>query len=92
MRGGCELVVRQRRCHFTLTHQRRIEPTDTAYEVVVSNDLLNWYSGTNHVQEILVTDDRNALTETVKARLTTPWPNGTNQFVTARVWLRSTRW
>ena len=76
--------------YVTLTYQRRIEPTDTSYEVVISNDLLTWNSGSNHVLEISTTDDGNNLTETVKARLTTPWPGGTNQFVTVRVWLRST--
>jgi hypothetical protein len=76
--------------HITLTYTRRLEPTDTSYEVVVSNDLLTWNSGTNYVQEISATDDGNSLTETVKARLVAPWPSGTNQFVTVKVWLRST--
>jgi hypothetical protein len=76
--------------HITITFTRRIEPTDTSYEIVVSNDLLTWNAGPAHVEEISATDDGNALTETVKARLVAPWPNGTNQFVTVRVWLRAT--
>jgi len=76
--------------HITLTFTRRIEPTDTGYEVVVSNDLLTWNSGPAHIEEISATDDGNGLTETVKARLVAPWPNATNQFVTVRVWLRAT--
>ena len=31
--------------------------------------MITWHSGTNHIQEISVTDDGNSLTETVKARL-----------------------
>ncbi len=76
--------------YITLTYTRRIEPTDAAYQPVVSNDMITWHSGTNHIQEISVTDDGNSLTETVKARLVAPWPNGTNQFITVRVWLRAT--
>ncbi|MEK7780181.1 MAG: Calx-beta domain-containing protein, partial [Verrucomicrobiota bacterium] len=76
--------------HITFTYKRRLEPTDVAYEAVVSNDLLIWQSGTNHIQEISVTDDGNGLTETVAAQLVAPWPNGQNQFITVRVWLRTT--
>jgi hypothetical protein len=77
--------------YLTIQYPRRIEPTDTTYEVQVSNDLLTWHTGTNYVREILVTDDGNNLTETVKARLTAPVSPVTNQFVTVRVWLRITK-
>ncbi len=77
--------------HITLTYLRRLPPTDTSYEVIVSDDLVNWNSGTNYVKEIQVTDDGNALTETVKAQLIAPWPNATkSQFLTVRVRLLST--
>ncbi len=76
--------------HITFTYKRRLEPTDVSYQAVVSNDLIVWHSGTNHVQEISATDDGNSLTETVKARVVAPWPNGANQFITVRVWLRAT--
>ena len=77
--------------HITLTYLRRLPPTDTSYEVIVSEDLVNWNSGTNYVKEIQVTDDGNALTETVKAQLIAPWPNATkSQFLTVRVRLLST--
>jgi hypothetical protein len=76
--------------HITLTYQRRIQPTDAAYEVAVSTNLLTWQAGTNIVQEISVTPDGNSVSETVKAQLIEPWPTGTRQFVTVRVWLLST--
>ncbi len=76
--------------HIALTYQRRLEPTDVQYEVRVTNDLRVWNSGTNHVEEIEAIDDGNGLTETVKARLVSPWSTSTNQFITIRVWLRST--
>ena len=76
--------------HITLTYTRRLAPTDAAYEVAVSTNLLTWQTGTNLVQEISATPDGNNLTETVKAQLAAPWPTGTRQFVTVRVWLLST--
>lgn len=76
--------------HITLTYTRRIAPTDAAYEVAISTNLITWQTGTNVVQEISATPDANPLTETVKARLVTPWPTGVRQFVTVRVWLLST--
>ncbi len=77
--------------HITLTYPRRLPPTDAAYEVVVSDDLVTWNSGTNFVTEMLVTDDGNNTTETVKAQLVAPWPNPTrSQFLTVRVRLLAT--
>lgn len=77
--------------HITLTYTRRLPPTDVSYEVLVSDDLVTWNSGPAYVKEIEVTDDGNTLTETVKARLVAPWPNGTkSQFLTVRVRLLST--
>jgi hypothetical protein len=76
--------------HITLTYQRRIAPTDVAYEVAISTNIFNWQTGTNLVQEISAIPDGNNLTETVKARVVAPWPTNVNQFVTVRVWLLST--
>ena len=77
--------------HITITYKRRLEPTDVAYQVRVSNDLRTWNSGTNHVEEISVTDDANGMTETVKARVVAPWPvAGNAQFISVRVWLKTT--
>ena len=76
--------------HITLTYTRRIAPTDAAYEVALSTNLLTWQTGTNVVQEISTMPDGNNLTETVKAQLVAPWPTGVRQFVTVRVWLLST--
>ncbi len=77
--------------YLTIQYPRRLEPTDTTYEVHVSNDLSIWQTGTNYVQELQATDDGNGLTETVKARLTAPFSTATNQFVTVKVWLRVTK-
>jgi hypothetical protein len=78
--------------HITLTYQRRLQPNDVACEVIVSEDLRTWHSGTNYVEELQVVDDGNGLTETVQARLAAPWPNLTNsQFLSVRVWLLATR-
>ncbi len=76
--------------HINLTYHRWIEPTDVQYEVRVSTNLLSWNSGTNYVEEFLVTPDPNGLTETVKSRLVAPWPLGNRQFITIRVRLRAT--
>lgn len=76
--------------YIAFTYKRRLEPTDVAYQPVVSNDLIVWHSGTNYIQELSATDDGNNITETVHARLVAPWPNGNNQFITVRVWLRAT--
>jgi hypothetical protein len=77
--------------HITITYQRRIAPTDAAYEVRVSNDLRTWNSGPAYVEELQATDDGNNLTETVKARVVAPWPAvGNAQFITIRVWLKTT--
>ncbi|HYG23968.1 MAG TPA: hypothetical protein VEH04_14385, partial [Verrucomicrobiae bacterium] len=85
-----ELNPATSRQHITLTYQRRLEPTDVGYEVRTSSDLVNWNFGSEHIEEIEVVDDGNGLTETVKARVVAPWPTGSRQFVTIRVWLRST--
>jgi hypothetical protein len=77
--------------HFTLTYHRRLAPTDVAYAASVSSDLVNWQSGTNYVEEVQVTDDGNGLTETVIARVIAPFSTTTNQFVTVRVWLLTTK-
>ena len=77
--------------YFTLTYHRRLPPTDTAYAVYVSNDLVSWQTGTNYVQEVQTTDDGNALTETVTARVVAPFSPATSQFVTVRVWLLTTK-
>ncbi len=77
--------------HLTLTYHRRFPPTDVAYAVYVSNDLLTWNTGTDYVEELQVTDDGNGLTQTVKARLVAPVSTASNQFATVRVWLLTTK-
>jgi hypothetical protein len=76
--------------HITLTYQRRLPPTDVAYEVATSTDLKTWQTGTDYVQEISATAEPDGLTETVTARLVSPWPIASPQFITVRVWLLST--
>jgi hypothetical protein len=76
--------------YFTLTFHRRLQPTDVAYAVYVSNDLVTWQTGTNYVQELQAVDDGNGLTETATARVVAPFSPATNQFVTVRVWLLTT--
>jgi hypothetical protein len=76
--------------YITLTYQRRLLPTDVAYEVQVSHDLITWNTGEGYIEELQVLDDGNGLTETVTARLLTPWPSELSQFITIRVWLLAT--
>jgi hypothetical protein len=76
--------------HIVITYHRRLAPTDTAYEVNVSNDLKTWNSGTSYVDELQVTDDGNMLTETVKARVKAPISATFPAFVTVKVWLEVT--
>jgi len=76
--------------HITLEFQRWIAPTDVAYEMVVSTNLVDWLSGPGVVEEVSVTPDLNGLTETVQARVMAPWPSNVPQFVTVRVWLLAT--
>jgi hypothetical protein len=77
--------------YLSILYPRRLEPTDTSYEVSVSTDLVTWHAGSNYVREVSATDDGNFLTETVKARLTAPVSPGTNQFATVKIWLRVTK-
>jgi hypothetical protein len=77
--------------YFTLTYHRRLPPTDAAYAVYLSSDLVNWQTGTNCVQELQTADDGNGLTETVTARVIAPFSPATNQFVSVRVWLLTTK-
>jgi hypothetical protein len=90
LKTAIELDPNDSQNHITLTYTRRLPPTDTAYEVVVSSNLLTWQSGTNFVKELSATDDGNTLTETVKAQVVAPWPSASRQFVSVRVWLLST--
>jgi hypothetical protein len=73
-----------------ITYHRRIEPTDTAYAVSISDDLITWHSSADYVEEISRTDDGNGLTETVTARVVAPFTGQANQFVTVRMWLLTT--
>jgi hypothetical protein len=72
--------------HIHLTFQRRMPPTDVDYAVWASQDLWTWNTGEEHVEELEVTDDGNGLTETVRARLTTPLSTSVSQFISIRVW------
>jgi hypothetical protein len=76
--------------HINLTYQRRLAPTDVAYRVAISTNLVNWLTDENAVQEISAIPDPNGLTETVKARVLPPWPAVNPQFVTIQVWLLAT--
>ncbi len=76
--------------YITLTYKRRLSPTDTAYEVLVSNDMKTWNTGEEYVTELLVTDDGNGITETVKAQLVQPSLMSTNYFINLRVTLMTT--
>ena len=76
--------------HITFTYHRRLPPTDAAYAPAVSNDLLAWYSGTNYLRELQAVDDGNNLTETVTARVVAPHGTTASEFVTVRVWLKTT--
>jgi hypothetical protein len=74
--------------HLTLTYTRRLPPTDVAYGVYVSTDLLTWNTGTNFVQEFSRTADADGFMETVKTRAVMPFPASTNLFMNIRVWLQ----
>jgi hypothetical protein len=76
--------------YVMLTYPRRIEPTDVGYAVAVSSDLVTWNTGTNYVEELQAIPDANNVMETVTARLVAPYSASTNQFITVRVWLRTT--
>ncbi len=72
--------------HINLVYQRRIQRVDVRYGLYISTDLNTWNTGTNYVEEILVTNDGNGVTETVKARVVAPFDLRTNQFINLRVW------
>jgi hypothetical protein len=76
--------------HINLTYQRRLAPTDVAYRVAVSTNLMNWTTGAAAAEEISTTPDPNGVTETVKARVLWPWPTVGPQFITLQVWLLAT--
>jgi hypothetical protein len=76
--------------HLVVTYHRRMQPTDVAYAVYVSDDLVSWNTGTSYVQEIQATDDGNGVTETVKARATAPLSSAHTLYSTVRVWLLTT--
>jgi hypothetical protein len=73
--------------HLTLTYTRIAPPRVVQYGVYVSTDLLNWYTGTNYVEEFLATNNPDGVTETVKTRALMPFPSSTNLFMNIRVWL-----
>ena len=85
---GFETDTNDNRRHLTLTYTRWLPPRDVAYGVYVSTDLLNWYTGTNYVEEFLATNNPDGLTETVKTRALMPCPSPTNLFMNIRVWLQ----
>lgn len=75
---------------LTFTYTRRLPPTDTEYAISVSTNLLTWATGPDYFDEISATDDGNLLTETVTARLKTPFPTAARAFVTVRLRLLTT--
>ena len=74
--------------YFGVTYTRRLPPTDVAYGVFISSDLLNWYSGTNYINELSATPDANGFTETVHARTLAPYSATNNLFLQIEVWLQ----
>jgi hypothetical protein len=85
-----ELDPTDQQQYVMLTYPRRIEPTDVGYAVAVSSDLVTWNTGTKYVEELQAVPDANNVMETVTARLVAPYSVSTNQFITVRVWLRTT--
>ncbi len=85
---GFETSTNDNKTHLTFTYTRRLPPRDVDYGIYVSTDLLNWNTGTNYIEEFFRTNDANGVTETVKARALTPFPNATNLFMNIRVWLQ----
>jgi len=73
--------------HLTLTYTRRLPPRDVQYGVFVSTNLVDWYTGTNYVEEFSTSSDPNGITETVKTRAVMPFPGSSKLFMTIRVWL-----
>ena len=74
--------------YFGVTYTRRLPPTDVAYGVFISSDLLNWYTGTNYINELSATPDANGFTETVHARTLAPYSATNNLFLQIEVWLQ----
>ena len=74
--------------YFGVTYTRRVPPTDVAYGVFISSDLLTWYTGSNYVNEVSATPDANGFTQTVHARTLTPYSNTNNLFLQIQVWLQ----
>jgi hypothetical protein len=77
--------------HLTVVYHRRVEPTDAAYALSVSSDLVNWNSGPEFFEELEPVADENGFTETVTARLLAPFPSTTNLFISVRVHLLTTQ-
>ena len=85
-----EMDTTNQQQYVMLTYLRRVEPTDVGYAVAVSSDLVTWHTGTNYVEELQAIPDAYNVMETVTARLVAPYSVSTNQFITVRVWLRTT--
>ncbi len=104
MRAKRPLVTRRRTADYTtfdfhfpsfiatvqVVGQASRLPDRVSCEVAVSSDLVTWQTGTNYVEELGAVPDPNNVTETVTARLVAPFSLSTNQYVTVRVWLRTT--
>jgi len=82
---GFEVSTNDNKSHFTLTYTRRLPPTDVAYSVFVSTNLLSWNTGTNFIEEFFRSNNVNGITETVKARAVKPFPATTNLFMKINV-------
>ena len=82
---GFEVSTNDNKKHFTLTYTRRLPPTDVAYGVYVSTNLLAWNTGTNFIEEFFRSNNVNGITETVKARAVKPFPAATNLFMRINV-------
>jgi len=83
-----ETDTNDNRLHLTLTYSRILPPRVVQYGVYVSTDLLNWFTGTNYVEDFFTTNNPDGLTQTVKTRALMPFPSPTNLFMNIRVWLQ----
>ena len=82
---GLEISTNDNKQHLTLTFTRRLPPTDVAYGIYVSTNLLAWNTGTNFIEEFFRSNNVNGFTETVKARARAPFPATTNLFMKINV-------
>jgi hypothetical protein len=72
--------------HITATYERRIQPIDVQYEMIISTNLQTWQSGPTYIETLSVTPTGNGYTEIAKEQIRAPYTPQTIQFLTIRVW------